>query len=67
LVSGFKIANDVPGLVNEVWIENVELVALDHLGRRVVNVVVSLIVLVPLEARVHAIKVPRFPRSEMVS
>ena len=55
----------VPGLVNEVWIENVKLVSLDDLGWRVVNVVVSLVVLVPLEPGVHAIEVARFTRSEM--
>lgn len=37
-------------LVNEVMVQDVELVALHHLGRRVVRVVVRLVVLVPLVA-----------------
>jgi len=39
-------------LVDEVWVEDVELVALHHLGGRVVGVVVRLVVLVPLVAGV---------------
>lgn len=45
------------GLVNEVGVEDVELVALDDLGRRVVVIVVRLVVLVPLVPRVHAVEV----------
>lgn len=40
-------------LVDEVRVEDVELVALHDLGRSVVHVVMSLVVLVPLKARVH--------------
>uniref|UniRef100_A0A8C3HVR3 Uncharacterized protein n=1 Tax=Chrysemys picta bellii TaxID=8478 RepID=A0A8C3HVR3_CHRPI len=43
-------------LVDQVGVEDVELVALDDLGRRVVEVVVRLVVLVPLEARVDAVE-----------
>uniref|UniRef100_A0A672UIP1 Uncharacterized protein n=1 Tax=Strigops habroptila TaxID=2489341 RepID=A0A672UIP1_STRHB len=43
-------------LVDQVGVEDVELVALHDLGRRVVKVVVGLVVLVPLEARVHPVE-----------
>ncbi|KFW12031.1 Putative uncharacterized protein encoded by CACTIN-AS1, partial [Fulmarus glacialis] len=43
-------------LVDEVRVEDVELVALHNLGGGVVEVVVGLVVLVPLEARVHAVE-----------
>ncbi|KFR13739.1 Putative uncharacterized protein encoded by CACTIN-AS1, partial [Opisthocomus hoazin] len=43
-------------LVDEVGVEDVELVALHDLGGRVVEVVVGLVVLVPLEARVHPVE-----------
>jgi hypothetical protein len=44
----------------------VELVALDHLGRRILLVVVCLVVLVPLEARVHAVEEARLTRPVLV-
>ena len=46
-------------LVYEVREEDVELVSLHNLGRRVVEVVVGLVVLVPLEAGVNTIEIPR--------
>ncbi len=36
------------GLVDEIWVEDVELIALYDLGRRVVHVIMCLVVLVPL-------------------
>ena len=45
-------------LVDEVGVEDVELVALHDLRWRVVEVVVSLVILVPLEPSVHSVKVP---------
>lgn len=53
-------------LVDKVWVEDIELVALHNLRRRIVHVVVRLIVLVPLEAGVHAVKVARLTRSVFV-
>uniref|UniRef100_A0A9L0RK64 Uncharacterized protein n=1 Tax=Equus caballus TaxID=9796 RepID=A0A9L0RK64_HORSE len=53
-------------LVDEVGVEDVELVALHDLGRRVVEVVVRLVVLVPLEARVHAVEEARLARPVLV-
>lgn len=47
-------------LVHEVGVEDVELVALDDLRRRVVQVVVRLVVLVPLEPQLHTVEVVRF-------
>lgn len=47
--------------VDQVGVEDVELVALDDLGRRVVEVVMGLIVFVPLEARVDPVEEARFP------
>lgn len=52
--------------INKIWIEDVELIALHNLGRRIVHVVVCLIVLVPLEASVHAIEVTRLTWSILV-
>ena len=49
------------GLVNHVRIENVELVALDSLGRRIVDVVVLLVVLIPVVAGVDAVVVAGLP------
>ena len=51
-------------LVDEVRIEDVKLVALHNLWRGIVDVVVGLVVLVPLEAGVNAVEVARLPRSE---
>ncbi len=45
-------------LVYEVGIEDVELVSLHNLRRRVVEVVVGLVVLVPLEPSVNTIEIP---------
>mmetsp|Transcript_23395 Transcript_23395/g.67440 ORF Transcript_23395/g.67440 Transcript_23395/m.67440 type:complete len:390 (+) Transcript_23395:119-1288(+) len=52
--------------VEEIWIEDVELVALHNLRRGVVVIVVRLIVLVPLEARLHAVEEARLPRPVLV-
>ncbi|KAL2295051.1 hypothetical protein Nmel_018197 [Mimus melanotis] len=43
-------------LVNEVGVEDVELIALHDLGGGVVEVIVGLVVLVPLEACVHTVE-----------
>lgn len=43
-------------LVDEVWVEYVELVSLHDLWRGVVHIVVRLVVLVPLEARVYPVQ-----------
>jgi hypothetical protein len=42
--------------VSEVRVEDVELIALDHLWRRVLRIVMRLVVLVPLETLFNAIK-----------
>lgn len=43
-----------------------ELVALDDLGGRVVGIVMGLVVLVPLESRVHSVEIPGLSRSVLV-
>ena len=53
-------------LVVEVGIEDVELVALDCLGWRIVSVIVSLVVFVPFEAGFHGVEIARFPWPESV-
>ncbi|KFW81253.1 Putative uncharacterized protein encoded by CACTIN-AS1, partial [Manacus vitellinus] len=53
-------------LVDEVGVEDVELVALHDLGGRVVEVVVGLVVLVPLEARVDAVEEAGLARPVLV-
>lgn len=53
-------------LVNQIRIEYVEFVTLYNFGRRVVNVVVSLIVLVPFKAGVDSVEIPGFSRSVLV-
>jgi len=53
-------------LVDQVRVEDVELVALHDLGRRVVEVVMGLVVLVPLEARVHAVEEARLAGAVLV-
>lgn len=53
-------------LVNQVRVENVELVALDDLGRWVVEVVMCLVVFVPLEARVHPVEEARLPGTVLI-
>jgi hypothetical protein len=40
-------------LINEIWIEYVELVALHNLWGRVIHVIVSLIILVPFKASMY--------------
>mmetsp|Transcript_30102 Transcript_30102/g.54459 ORF Transcript_30102/g.54459 Transcript_30102/m.54459 type:complete len:206 (+) Transcript_30102:51-668(+) len=54
------------GLVNEVRIENVKLVALYNLGRRVIMIVMSLIVLVPVISSLDTVEVARFARTPFV-
>ena len=49
-------------LVDQIGVEDVELVALHNLGRRVVEVVVGLVVFVPFESSVNAIEVARLSR-----
>ena len=49
-------------LVYQVRVENVELVSLHNLGWRVVEVVVSLVVFVPLEPGVNSVEISRFPK-----
>ena len=45
------------GFINEIRVENVEFIALDDLGRRVVVVVMRLIVFVPFETGVNPIEI----------
>lgn len=54
------------GLVNEVWVEDVELVTLNNLRWGIVHVIMSLVVLVPLEASVDTVEVARFARPVLV-
>ena len=51
-------------LVDQIWVENVELVSLNYLWRRVVEVVVSLVVFVPFEASVNSVEISRFPKED---
>lgn len=55
-----------PVLVDQIRIENIKLVTLHDLRWRIVHVVVRLIVLVPLEARVHPVEITGFSRSVFV-
>lgn len=57
-VCGLQVVRRRDGLVDEVRVEDVELVALHALGRRVVVVVVRLIVLVPVVAGLDTVEVP---------
>lgn len=43
----------------QAWVEKVEFVTLNHLGWRVVCIVVGLVVLIPLEAHPYRVVVPR--------
>ena len=52
------------GLVSQVRVENVELVPLDDLRRRVLRVVVHLVVLVPLVALLYAVEEPWLSANE---
>lgn len=52
--------------VDEIRVEDVELVALDDLGRRVVMVIVRLVVLVPLVACVDPVEVLGLARPVLV-
>mmetsp|Transcript_35503 Transcript_35503/g.68062 ORF Transcript_35503/g.68062 Transcript_35503/m.68062 type:complete len:361 (+) Transcript_35503:176-1258(+) len=54
------------GLVDKVRVEDVELIALHHLRRRVVVVVVRLIVLVPFIAGMHSVEVLGLARAVLV-
>lgn len=53
-------------LVDQVRVEDVELVTLDDLGRRVVEVVMGLVVFVPLEARVDPVEEAGLPGPVLV-
>ena len=53
-------------LVDEIRVEDVELVALNNLGGRVVMVIVRLVVLVPLVARVDPVEVLGLARPVLV-
>ena len=53
-------------LVDQVRIENVELVALYDLRRRVIHIVVSLVVFVPFKSSVNAVEVSRFAGSVLI-
>lgn len=47
-------------LIDELRVEDVELVALDILGRRIIGVVMHLVVLVPIESLFDTVEVARF-------
>lgn len=47
-------------LVNKVWVENVKLVSLYNLWRRVIVIVVSLIVLVPFISSMNPVEILGF-------
>lgn len=53
-------------LVNKVRIEDVELVSLHNLRRRVIMIIVGLIVLVPLVSGVNTVEIFRLSRSVLV-
>lgn len=54
------------GFIDKVGIEDVEFVALDNLGRRVIVIVVSLVVFIPLVAHLTPVEIPRLARSVFV-
>lgn len=54
-------------LVSQVQVKDIELVPLHHFGRRIVCVVVSLIVFVPLEAGFYRVEVSGLQRLELVT
>lgn len=45
------------GFIDEVGVENIELVALNNLGRRIIMVIVSLVILVPLITSMNTVEV----------
>lgn len=53
-------------LVDQVWIKDIELVALHNLRRRIVVVIMRLVVLIPLETSVNTVKEARLPRAILV-
>ena len=61
-----KVKRGGLALVDEIWVEDVELVALDHLGGWIVMVIVCLVVLIPLVPSVHPIEVLGFARPVLV-
>lgn len=54
-------------LVSQVQVEDIELVPLHYFGRRVVSVVMSLIVFVPLEPSFDRVEVSGLQRLELVT
>ena len=48
-------------LVNEIWVEDIEFVALDDLGWRIVVIIMRLVVLVPFVAHLDTIEVTGLP------
>ena len=52
--------------VDQIRKEDVEFVALDNLRGRVVHIIMGLIVLVPLETRMDAIKITRLARTVFI-
>lgn len=65
--TGFKEVLRGGTLVNQVRVENVELVTLDDLWWRVVEVVMRLVVFVPFEACVDSVEEAWFPGAVFVS
>lgn len=51
------------GLVDQVWIKNIEFVPLNNFWRRILVVVMGLVILVPFIAHLYAIEIARFSRS----
>lgn len=49
------------GRVDKIGVENIELVALNDLGRKILVVVMSLVILVPFVAHLDSVEVARFP------
>lgn len=49
--------------INKIWVKNVEFVALDNFGRRVVMVIMCLVILVPFVTSMHTIEILRLSRA----
>lgn len=64
--TGFQEVLRRGALVDQIWVEDVELVTLNDLGRGVVEVVMRLVVFVPLEARVDPVEEARFSGTVLV-
>jgi len=60
ILSRFKMEFWSFGIIDQIWIKNVEFIALDNFGWWVILVIMSLVVFIPFIANFNSVEILRF-------